>query len=429
MTPGTLRPLPPAIPGEIECRRLDNGLELCLLRNRQAPIVSCALFYRVGCRDEEPGRGGLAHFLEHMMFKGSEHYGPGDVDRRTQALGGTNNAFTSHDLTAYWFSFASDRWPEALAIEADRMRGLRLDREQVEAERRVIEEEIAMYEDEPWDALELAAMRALHPEHPYGRPILGTAAELTGEDAAALADFHRDFYRPDNAILVVAGDLDAAAAGRVEEAFGGISRPGPARRAVAPPRYPHGLGRLERRQGEMTRLLLLLPAPSAGEPQHAEVRLLTSVLADGRASRLQRALVEEGQLCVGVTASIADSQLTSHVAIAAELIPGVDLGEVERRLFAELARLRSEPIGEDELTRAGNVFLSDWVEGVERIHQQAVAAGLAITQFDLGQPQRLLERTVALDPPALAGAAARWLDPEASGILAVCLPEGADGAR
>jgi len=417
------RPLPPAFPGEIERCRLANGLELCLLRNRQAPIVSTALFYRAGCRDEPRGAGGLAHFLEHMMFKGSERFGPGEVDRRTQALGGTNNAFTSHDVTAYWFSFAADRWPEALAIEADRMHGLRLDAEEVDAERRVIVEEIAMYEDEPWDALELAVMAELFAGHPYARPVLGTAEELAAAGRDELATFHRRYYRPDNAVLVVAGDLGADARARIEDALGGLAA-GAGDRPIPPAPTPRpGMRRLDRHQGEIARLMLALPAPAACQAEHAEIRLLSGVLADGRASRLQRVLVEEGQLCLGVGASVADSELTSHLAITAELLPDADPGEVEGRLLAELARLRAEPPGVEEIERARNIFLSEWVFGVERIHQQAVAAGVALAQFDLDQPARLLARVAELDADALCAAAGRWLDPERAAVFGRCLPE------
>ena len=127
-----------SLPGCRRLSRLGNGLTVCLLENRQAPVVTTALAYRAGTRDETPGHGGTAHFLEHMMFKGSARFGPGEIDRRTQALGGSNNAFTSHDSTTYYFSFAADRWTEALAIEADRMASLTLDPRQVASERQVI---------------------------------------------------------------------------------------------------------------------------------------------------------------------------------------------------------------------------------------------------------------------------------------------------
>jgi hypothetical protein len=178
---------PAALPGEIERARLDNGLEVCLLRNAQAPIVSTALLYRVGARDEREGETGIAHFLEHMMFKGSERYAAGEVDRRTQDLGGNNNAFTSHDVTAYWFSFAADRWHEALAIESDRLRGLRLETSQVDAERQVILEEIAMYRDDPWDALEMEVLAMLFGEHAYGRQVLANRSRVADRNGWSAA--------------------------------------------------------------------------------------------------------------------------------------------------------------------------------------------------------------------------------------------------
>jgi len=424
MRPASPVARPPALAGEIEVSTLANGLVLALVHNPQAPLVTSALFYRVGARDEEAGLGGLAHFLEHLMFKGSERYGPGEIDRRTQALGGANNAFTNHDLTAYWFTFASDRWGEALAIEADRMRGLRLDAREVEAERRVIVEEIAMYRDEPWDALELDVLAALFPGHPYGRPVLGTPPELERATPEMIAAFHRGFYRPDNAVLVVAGDLDGDARARVDEAFGAIA-PGAARRRPVPAAAPPGeLVRLERRQGEVARLLLALPAPSPDAPEHGPLRMLATVLAAGRASRLQRELVEEGQLCLSVSASLAESEATSHLAVAAELLPGVEPREVESRILAALAALAAAPVEDEELERARRVFAADWAWAQERIHQQAVATGFALAGFDLDQPRRLLDRALAAEPRELARLAAAHFDAAAGGVLGRSLPEG-----
>ena len=161
--------------GRQEVQRLDNGLEVVVLENDSSPVVTTAMTYRFGARDDPAERAGLAHFLEHMMFKGSAGFAAGEVDRRTRRLGGSNNAFTSHDATTYYFSFGRDRWTEALDIEADRMRGLLLVPEEVEAERAVILEEIAMYQAEPWDGLERAVQERLHRAHPYGRPVLGDA--------------------------------------------------------------------------------------------------------------------------------------------------------------------------------------------------------------------------------------------------------------
>jgi len=400
-------PAPPALAGRIDRRRLGNGLEVVLVENRQAPIVSTALFYRAGARDEPRGQGGVAHFLEHMMFKGSPAYGAGDIDRLTQALGGTNNAFTSQDVTAYYFAFAADRFPIALDIEADRMRELTLDPEEVASERQVIVEEIAMYRDEPWDALELEILAALHGDHPYGRPVLGSPEELAGADRATLAEFHRRYYRPDNAVLVLAGDLPADCAGRVEAAFGAIPPGGgPARAPLAPPRGPAEPVRLERRHGEVARLQLALPAPPPDTPEHAGLRVLAAALALGRSSRLQRALVEEGELCLAVSAGLAENVLAS-------------VGAIEE----QLADLGARPLPEEELERARQVFLADWVFAQERIHQQALAAGIAAALWDLEQPQRLLSRALAADAAALARLAERHLDPRRGSVLGLSLPE------
>ena len=423
MTLAAIHPRPPALAGEIRLSKLANGLKLCRVASPQAPVVASALFYGVGARDEDEGHGGLAHFLEHLMFKGSERYGPGEIDRRTQALGGVNNAFTSHDVTAYWFTFAADRWDEALAIERDRMRGLRLDPAEVDSERRVVVEEIAMYRDEPWDALELDVQAALYPGHPYGRPVLGTEEELERADRDAIAAFHARHYRPGNAVLVVAGDLDDAVEARVADAFGDLAGGAPARRSPPPEPERSGLVRLARRHGEVARLLLALPAPPPDRPEHGALRLLATVLAEGRASRLQRALVDEGELCLSVTASLAESQWTSQFSIAAELLPGADAGEVERRILAALGELAATPLGDEELERARQVFLADWAYAQERVSQQGVAAGIALSMFDLDQPARLLDAALDAGPAELAALAARHLDPAAGGVLGLSLPE------
>ena len=156
-----------------ELRTLDNGLEVCVLPWRRAPVVATAFVYRAGTLDESPEHGGTAHFLEHMMFKGTARRGPGELDRVTRALGGSNNAFTSHDLTLYYFTFAADRWPTALELERDRMDGLLLDPVDVDSEREVILEELAMYEGEPWDALDQASSARF-----FARPVTSQTSPI-----------------------------------------------------------------------------------------------------------------------------------------------------------------------------------------------------------------------------------------------------------
>ncbi len=428
------------LPGHSTVTRLANGLTVCLLSNRGAPVVTTALWYRVGTRDEGPAEAGAAHFLEHMMFKGSERYGPGEVDRRTQALGGSNNAFTSHDATVYHFNFAPLHWREALAIEADRMRGLALDPVQVESERRVILEEIAMYEAEPWDALDQRVSALRYPGHAYGRPVLGTAASLAEIGAAELAAFHRRFYRPGNAVLVVAGDVGPEDLVVVEEHFAAIpSRDGEragdgngtGRRTtgerVAETASGDGPRHVGQRKGEVARLLASFPAPEAGHPDHAALQVASTVLGSGRSSRLYRRLVDDEQLCVWVHADLSESVEPGGLSLAAELIPGSDPSRVEDVVLEEIAGLARRPPGGDELERARRILRADWVFGHERVYQQALAAGFGLAMLgDLEHPGRQLARALAATADELAAAAHRHLTPEGA-VIGWSLPKGEGG--
>ena len=413
-----------SLPGRLRLERLENGLTVCLLANPQAPIVTTALVYRAGTRDEPAGHGGTAHFLEHMMFKGSARFGPGEIDRLTQALGGSNNAFTSHDATVYYFNFAADRWTEALAIEADRMATLTLDPEQVASERQVILEEIAMYESEPWDALEMAVHERLFAGHAYGRQVLGTREELLATGTEDLRGFHRRFYRPENAVLVVAGDLGEDALEAIERAMGSLPAGAEPRRAFTPPAtLPDSLVRLERRKGEMARLMLALPAPHGSHPDHAPLRLAAVVLGGGRMSRLQHALVEEEQLCSWVTADLSEGLDASMMTIAAEVVPGVDPARVEARVLELLADLRRRPPGEEELERSRQIAVADWVFGHEKVHQQALSVGIALGLFDLEHLDLHLERLLAAGTSHLLDVAERYLCPERGGVIGWSLPK------
>ncbi len=412
----------PVLPGTPRLETLGNGLTVCLVENHQAPIVTSALFYRAGTRDEPAGHGGVAHFLEHMMFKGSARYGPGEIDRRTQALGGSNNAFTSHDATGYYFNFASDRWVEALAIEADRMVGLTLDPEQVASERQVILEEIAMYDSEPWDALETEVQARLFPGHPYGRPVLGTKEELLTTGAEELAGFHRSLYRPDNGILVVAGDIGPGALDEIEAVMGALPAGAGTRLGFTAPVPPTSLVRIERRKGEVARLLLAIPTPPGSHPDHPVLKLLVTLLAGGRTSRLHRALVDEGQLCSWVAADLSESLDASQITIGAEVVPGIEPERVEAELLRLLAEVLAAPLQDEELERSRQIATADWVFGHERVHQQALSAGLALAVFDLGHLERHLRQLVEAGPERLFEVANQYLQPDRGGVLGWSLP-------
>jgi zinc protease len=391
-------------------RQLANGLTVAALESRRAPVVSAAIVYRAGTADEAAGQGGTAHFLEHMMFKGAARHGLGEIDRITRALGGANNAFTSHDSTLYYFTFAADRWQQALDLEVDRLEGLLLDKAEVKSERQVILEEISMYEGDPWDALDQAVHKAFYGDHPYGKPVLGTRAELRKVDDKVLRAFHRRFYQPSNAVVVVVGDVEPeAAAAAVEARFGHLpAAPAPRRFQDFP--APEGqVARIVRQHGEVARLLVAAPGPAATEDDHPLLRLLLNVAGSGRSSRLHRRLVDEGQLCVWATADSNETVDAGCVSLAAEVIPGIEPARVEELVFAEMRRLVLEPPTEEELARARRMVHADWLFGHEKVDQQAFLIGSSLALFDAEHPWRSQQRLLEASRDELAAVAEKWL--------------------
>lgn len=369
-----------------QAETLDNGLRVVLLPQNGAESIAVALCYRAGSRDENPGESGLAHFLEHMMFKGSAAYEPGAIDRLTQRLGGTNNAFTSHDATLYHFQFERGSWGEALRIESDRMRGLSLLPEEVDSEREVILEEIRMVEDDPWDALEQAVARRVFGDHPYGGSVLGTRESLRSLDAVALRSFHRRHYRPGRAVLVCAGGLPPDAMELVEAAMGGAAAGGEGSDGgLGPPVFdPRRRRRVELRRGETPRLLVAHPAPAPDDPAHVHLRLALAVLCSGRASRVQRDLVEEDPLALWASATVTGHRLGGMATLSAEAAPGVDPECLEGELCARVEGLASRPPDAEELGRAKRILFADWVFLHEAIAERAVTAALEQALFRPG---------------------------------------------
>ncbi len=414
-----------------EAETLDNGLSVVLLPRADAESIVTVVCYRAGSRDEGSGEAGLAHFLEHMMFKGSALYPPGAIDRVTQGLGGTNNAFTSHDVSAYHFQFERRSWGEALLIEADRMRGLNLLPEEIESEREVILEEIRMVEDDPWDVLEQAVALRVFGGHPYGRPVLGTRQSLRGLDAASLGSFHRRHYRPGRAVLVAAGGLPSDAMEWIEAALGNgrsgnadVSPASDARAYLEPPIFDAApTRRVELRRGEMARLLVAHPAPAADDPLSVHVRLALTVLASGRASRIQRELVEQDPLALWAAGAASGHRLGGMSTLAAEAAAGVEPARLEAELCARVDGLAASPPSAEELARAKRVLFADWVFMHERIAELAVSAAIEHALFFPGFSRdsfEVLARATAAD---VSDACAVWLAP-ATRIVGWSLPDG-----
>ncbi len=334
--------------------RLENGLSIVVRERHEVPLVATVLLYKVGSRDEPSGQTGLSHFLEHMMFKGTERLAKGEIDLLTMKNGGQNNAFTSKDGTAYHFLFPADRWEVALDIEADRMRNCRFDPAEVDAERNVVEEELRGWLDTPWEETTNRLDEALFGERGYAHPIIGYTKDLDAITRDQFFEHYRRWYAPNNAVLVLEGDLDAdKAVEAVRERFASIPAGELPARAADEGRLGAAQKRLEiEDDASLRRCMIGFRTCRYANADACALHVLAAVLTEGKSSRLERELVRGRQLLREVSVGQDDAAADSALYVQAELFADRDPKEAEEALFAAFARLREEPVGDAELARA-----------------------------------------------------------------------------
>lgn len=398
----------------VERYRLVNGLTVLLRQDRSVPIVTSMIWYRVGSRCEREGLTGISHFLEHMMFKGTNRYGKGEIDYITTRHGGGNNAFTSHDYTAYYFSFASDRWWPALEIEADRMAGSRIQPEEFELERRVIIEELKMDLDSPWGALRHQVETHAFQVHPYRFPVIGFYEDLLSLSRDQMIDHYRRFYIPNNATLVVVGDFPPdRTLERIRALFEALP-PGTLSELTAPAEAPRSspLRIRLKRPTQIPRILIALPAPSVRQPEYIPFQVLDALLSEGKLARLYRRLVEEEHLAALVESNVAETFDPYLLSIQAELHEDVDVERVVAVIFEELERLRRQPVSPIELKRAQNQCVTQFWRNFETPLDQAVQLGLLETLDRFEFWCNYEDRIRCVTPEDLLDVGMKYLAPE-----------------
>ncbi|MFI5402186.1 MAG: M16 family metallopeptidase, partial [Planctomycetota bacterium] len=371
-----------------------NGLTLLVAPQPGNPVASCQIWYRVGARDEDRGETGLSHFLEHMLFKGTDRYKKGDIDKVTQRNGGTNNASTWNDLTEYHFTFPADRWETALEIESNRMRNSSFLPDEFDAERKVVLEELKIGKDDPenvlWEQVESAAF----PVSGYHHPVIGWEEEVTNVPRETVKAYYLRHYTPDRATIVVAGGVDRdRAIARVGELFQAIPRGDVKRRELREP-LPLGEKRLSLLQDtEVPRLLVVFRSMSVSDPREPRLDLLKNILAEGKSSRLEKGLVETG---IAATIDVSnDSRRDDGLfTILVEPAPGKTLDEAEAALFALLDGF--DPT-QKELDRARAQILAEIVFARESAAQYGMRLGqmsaMATWRYVLTYPEALRKAT------------------------------------
>jgi zinc protease len=362
---------------EVQRATLPNGLRVLLVESHELPVVSHWLWYTVGSRDERSGEAGVSHFLEHMMFKGTDTYPKGAIDAQTARLGGSNNAMTSYDYTTYYFNLTSDRWTEALDIEASRMQHCLLDKSEFEAEKKVVIEELMRGKDEPWSPLFEAVSSLCYMVHPYRQPIIGWREELERMPVETMESYYRRHYAPDRAILVVVGDFEhAQALEEIEARLGDIPASGFAREPVLAEPPQQGERRITVRfPGNLSRIAMAWPTCRQGGRDDTTLDLLSTVLSTGKSSRLYRELVK-GQEIATYAGSYNETRLDPGLFwLVAEAKPGLREERLESALMQQVERIQEEGPTSAELERAKKQILSSFYFDLETVSEQAHKIG------------------------------------------------------
>jgi len=410
---------------------LSNGMQVVVITNARAPIVTHMVWYKVGAADETTGESGNAHLLEHLMFKGTKTLGPGEFSRLIAKNGGQENAFTSYDYTAFYQTVAKDRLELAMKSEADRMQNLVLTEDLVASEREVvIEERRSRVENDPASRLRETMQAVLYLNHPYRIPVIGWKHEIEQLNAkTALAFYHR-WYTPNNAVLIVAGDVTAADVRPLAEKYYGAipARPVPQRvRATEPPQTAARRVTLESAEVRQPGLAMTYLAPSynSADSEHAyPLEVLDEILGGGTASRLYRALVVEQGLAASVNTSYSPSALDlGSFDISASPRPGVDIEKVEAGIRAEIARLLQDGVNEDEVATAKRRLAADAIYARDSLNTAPNVFGRALTTGrSVADVEAWPDRIAAVTAEQVM-AAARAVFREESSVTGLLLPK------
>jgi zinc protease len=399
---------------------LANGLEVVVIPDHRAPVVTHMLWYRVGAADETPGKSGLAHFLEHLMFKGTAKNPSGRFSQVVATIGGQENAFTSADYTGYYQRVPRDKLKSMMEFEADRMTGLVLTDDVVQPELRVVLEEQNMrVANNPGARLGEQMDAALFLNHPYGRPIIGWRHEIEKLDREDALDFYRRFYTPNNAVLVIAGDVTAEEVKRLaEETYGKVPRVTEVKPRARPQEptqeAPRTVTLADPRvaQPSVSRYYLA-PSSTTARPGESEaLEVLAHILGRGASSRLYDTLVVRKGIAVSAGASYDGTTLdTTRLSVYGTPKPGTSLPQIEEAIDAVLAEVTDKGVTAEELERSKNRMIADAIYAQDNHRTLAQWYGAAMMSgWSVDKVSAWPDRIRAVTADDVRDAARRWLD-------------------
>lgn len=391
---------------------LDNGLVVLTKEVHTSPIVTSMIWYRVGSRNEELGHTGKSHFLEHMLFKGTERFRKGEIDLITLKNGGGNNAFTSHDFTAYYFNFASDRWEITMELEADRMLNCAFDPEEFEAEKKVVIEELKTGLDSPWGLLLQDVDAAAFKVHPYRNPIVGWLQDVERATAEQQQAYYRKYYQPNNAVLVIVGDFETESVlAKVLRSFSSLpSGPEPPAMLLKEPPQRGERRVVVRWRSKVPRLAIAYHAPEIAHTDSYALQVLAVILAEGKSSRLYQRMVERERTVTFVSAEYGEAKDPTLFHIRSEARGDHSTDEIESSIYDELTSVAAKGVTPHELDRAKHQIEAHFILSRERTLDQAILFGQIEMLHGLDYIDSYLQHTGAVTSEDVMDVCARYLN-------------------
>ena len=402
---------------------LKNGLKVLLLEDQKAPTATFQIWYRVGSRDENVGKTGLSHLLEHMMFKGTEKYGPKTFSQTIKRAGGVDNAFTSKEYTGYFQLLASDRIALPLALEADRMRNLVLTKESVLSERDVVMEERRLrYEDDPQRLVFEKVMALAFLNHPYRWPVIGWMSDLKSLNPDDLNAHYRTYYAPNNAVIIVVGDIKKEEMlAKIKEEFGDIPAGPPIPQVAIEEEEQRGERRFFlRKEAELPFIISAYKVPDLKHEDSFALEVLGSILSDGKSSRLYQNLVYDQQIALSAWAGYEGFYKDPFLFLTgATAASGRQIEDVEKAINNEIEKIKKAAPSEIEVQRAKNQIEASFIMGQDSIYMQARMIGTFEMIGGWQLWERYLEGIRKVTPGDVSRVAEKYLIPDTrtTGIL------------
>jgi len=360
-------------------QKLKNGLRVIVSEDHTAPTVSIAVTYNVGSADEKARRTGFAHLFEHMMFKGSENVGPGEHPALVFSNGGTMNGTTNQDRTLYFETMPANQLELALFLEADRMKSLDINKDNLNNQRGAVQEERRLRVDnQPYGATFERIGEQAYDNPAYKHSVIGSMDDLSAASVDDVATFFKTYYAPNNAVLSIVGDVDTKQTlALIEKYFGPITRqPDPKRPELAEPAHTaERRSSLEDPLARLTQIDIAWITPPAGSPEGDALDVLSWVLSSGRSSRLNQSIVREKQLATNAGAFNPDSRGPGLFQMSATVAPGKKVEDLEAALYEEIEKVKTGPIADWEIEKAHNNARRQQAAALTSSLQRAVQLG------------------------------------------------------